>query len=284
MKTICSSPAFFALMALITANSSHVAAQNLFLPEHEQFEKAQALWKSVGTQRYQLDYEKHGPDPLNTVYPWTVIVDPPNAPIAKDGNHNQINWAAPPTVDLLFKTIEDQLNTRTAIQIDVQYNPQQGYPQMIYMVLADRSIYDVDITNFQIQNAPANRNQNPTSVQQLAQAEALWKSHAIPNYKYQYSQLGSNPHNIVYPWAVNVQNSHTATGVDGNHNQILYEPHPQTMEEFFQRIRNAYSQNAKYIEVRYNKVYGFPEDIFIVYNDQTPDATYDAQVTNFLIQ
>ncbi len=50
------------------------------------------------------------------------------------------------------------------------------------------------------------------------------------------------------------------------------------MEELFQRIRQAYSDNVPTVEVRYNNVYGFPEDIYIVYN---PSSVFDVDLFDF---
>ncbi|CAB9529717.1 expressed unknown protein [Seminavis robusta] len=274
--------AIFSLLAFLLGG---VTAQNHFQAQQQDLNRNQALWKSKQMTSYHYDYEKMGPDPLNTVYPWTITVQPPNPPTAKDGNHNQILWTTHSPIGKFFEVIQGHINANTAKQIDVQYNPQLGYPQTIYVVLANGVVYDVDLTNVvPIHQVSPLTNRNPTPVQQIAQAEAQWKSKHIYNYAYVYNNHGSNPHNIVFPWDVTVRNGNQASGKDGNHNQIFYEPHPQTVEELFQRIRNAYSQQAKFIEVRYNKVYGFPEDIFIVYNDQTPDATHDAEITNFMIQ
>ena len=122
-------------------------------------------------------------------------------------------------------------------------------------------------------------------VQDLAKAEALWKSKRIYNYGYEYTNLGSNNQNIAYPWDVTVRNQVQATALDGNHNQILWKTNkPQTMDEHFERIRKAFHDGVPHIEVTYHPSLGFPVDMYIVYNENTADATYDAHLSKFRVE
>ncbi|CAB9524528.1 expressed unknown protein [Seminavis robusta] len=74
---------------------------------------------------------------------------------------------------------------------------------------------------------------NPTPLQQLAQAEAQWKSKQIYNYAYVYNNHGSNPHNIVYPWDVTVRNGKEASGKDGTTTKSFMNPTPKPWRKFF---------------------------------------------------
>ena len=130
-----------------------------------------------------------------------------------------------------------------------------------------------------------NQRQLTARIQDLNRYEALWKSKRIYNYGYTYTNLGSNNQHIVYPWSVTVRNQVQATGKDGNGNQILWKSNgPQTMDELFSRIRKAFHDGVKIIEVDYNPSTGHPTSIYIVYNANTPDATYDARISNFRVE
>ena len=172
-----------------------------------------------------------------------------------------------------------------AKHIQVEYN-ELGYPDSIFIIMNNGMAYDVRISEFQGGAHPQGLSSGiivstrTADVQELASGEARWKSHALENYRYKYQCYGSNPHNIVFPWIVTVSDNE-ATGTDGNDNPINSEPHPHTVEDLCQRIRQAYSDDVAHVVVRYNDLYGFPEDIFIVYNDEIADATYECEIYDF---
>ena len=93
MATTQKSTILLGLLGLLV--SCATAVNTRFLPQEEQWEKARLLWQSNKIQKYAFEYDKIGtPDAPNTVYPWYVTVEAGKTPTAKDGNHNQINWAA----------------------------------------------------------------------------------------------------------------------------------------------------------------------------------------------
>lgn len=274
----------FTAFTSFSGQSFVFAESEPYFPEQGELELARSLWHAQGLTNYDFKYEQFDANPSNIVYPWTVTVVS-GKPSAKDGNNNQILWATPPDVTHIFDGIQDQIDAN-ARHVDVQYESSQGYPMSIYIIKANGEVFDAQITEFRSGNQKVLQGQTftqtrSTRLQELAEAQALWKSKAVLNYSYQYNGLGSNPHNIVYPWAVSVHNGHDVSGKDGNGNVINYEPHPNTMEELFQRIRRAYSDNVPTIEVRYNKVYGYPESIYIVYNPSIADSTFDAEISDF---
>lgn len=275
------------LLALCTRNAT--AQKTRFLPQEEQWEKARLLWQSAKPQKYSFEYEKLGaPDAPNTVYPWYVTVEMGKTPTAKDGNHNDILWATPKSINQFFMGIKEQLDRNTARIIDVQYNTRLGYPERIYISLANGQVYDVEIDNLKDlqQIAPPTTNRQGYKLSELNKAEERWNTMDIEDYQFQYKELGSNPYNIVFPLSINVRNDDEISGKDGNGNPILWKtPSLKTfqIESLFDRVRMALRTNAKYVEVRYNKVYGYPEDIYIVVDDRSPDSTFDAELYNFAI-
>lgn len=268
--------------------------------------QSQENWQRRQVQDYNYQYQRFGPSLENIVYPWSVEVRNNVGSYAEDGNHNHILWAVPPTFNDFFTIIQQQINTN-AKSIDIEYS-NFGFPSSIYIVMANSTVYDVTLSDFvygsNLQNRrglisgsskPSLRGSSKPSrslqksstekLQELAKYEALWKSKVINNYGYQFTQTSPKHDEYAFPWAVTVRNVVQATGKDGNGNQILWEsPKPETMESLFQRIRQAFSESATYIEVQYNTGYGYPRDIYIVYNDQTPDATYSAQIAGFQIE
>ena len=252
------------------------AASEPFYPEQMELDLARSLWHAQELRDYDFKYEQFNFNPDNIVYPWTVTVKA-GTPSATDGNGNQILWAVPPDMLHLFDGIQAQIGI--ARHIEVQYETANGYPTSIYIIKANGEVFDARVTEFRADNQLSDPQSRTTKLQRLADARALWISKAILNYSYQYSGHGPNPQNIVFPWTVTVRNAREASGKDGNGNMINWEnPRPHTMEELFQRIRQAYSDNVPTVEVRYNKVYGFPEDIYIVYN---PSSVFDVDLFDF---
>ncbi len=56
-----------------------------------------------------------------------------------------------------------------------------------------------------------------------------------------------------------------------------------TVNGLFDKIEDAYANNAALVQVTYNGTYGYPEDVFIDYSSNLADEEFRYQVTDFLL-
>ncbi|CAB9526555.1 expressed unknown protein [Seminavis robusta] len=278
------------LLGLLLAQQGAAVSTPNFLPEQDQLERNQALWEGLGFQSYQLEYERVGTNlPSTYPFPWAVTVNSPHNPgviTGVDASFNNIPSSVPlPSMESLFTLIQNEIDANTDLDIEVQYDTTKGFPANIHFVRSDGSIYGVQVTHFVPLGGSNTPGPTPTSAQQqLNQAVALWKSMNILKYAYDFNMFGPNPQNIVFPWTITVSNGVQVTAMDGNSNQINWvnnNPHPMSFDELFTMIQSAINQSPKYLEVSYNQQYGYPVDIYIVYDDTTADATVDAKISDF---
>lgn len=147
-------------------------------------------------------------------------------------------------------------------------------------------IYDVAIANvvLEVESERTEITAMTHQLDEMVEAQRLWRSKNVQNYTYRYMET-TGALQSVFPWSVIVRNALYATGEDANGNGILYgaDPHPYIMEELFDRIQDAFREDVPFIEVRYNAIHGYPEDIYIIGNDKVAaDATYHAEVYGFM--
>ena len=285
------------VQALITTSLyalSIAGAQTL--TEQAELDRAKTIWETQRFTTYDFQYTEMGSNPLRTVYPWLIEAKEGQKSTAKDGNGNQILWTnfEVPDMEYIFdEIIQDQIDDN-AWHLDVTY-AEQGYPTSIYIIERGGNVRDIRIANLQgVTRSPptigsVERPNTPDEetranrLQRLSEAQALWNSKGLLHYNYKYQGMGANPLKIAYPWSVFVRNGRDVTGNDGNGNQILWtqDPRPYTMEELFQRIRAAHNVNAPQVLVTYNKVYGYPAEIVIVYSATDRSLDFHARLYDF---
>ena len=240
-------------------------------------------WQRQNIQNYNYKFERYG-DPTKEVYPFSSQVRNGVQVSYVNGNDEPITWLKKQTLDSYFKLIQDQLNSN-AQEISVSYS-KRGFPEYLYIVMADGTVFNVRIFDFNYARRFMRRRglTQSNGLQDLALAESVWKSKGMDNYEYQYRMTGPNPENIVYPLTVTVRNGVQASAIDGNNNPIFWQPpvpHPMVVEELFAWVYSVYSTNDS-IAVTYNSIYGYPEVVAVDYN--AGNARYTAQIYNLQAQ
>ncbi|CAB9506949.1 expressed unknown protein [Seminavis robusta] len=283
MKSISNILSMSVLLVAKNAVAMAESPPDLFWQERDALDRAKILWDSQGIDNYEFEYYKlsgTGNDPANTVYPWRVKVQDGQETTAIDGNKQNVPGAYPPDMDKLFATIERQLDRDNVLELVARYNIQYGYPESILMDMEDGGLYHVEVSNFAVIGTQNKNQVAPSKLEQAVDANLRWRSHNIQSYSYQYTEYSMGQY-YEFPLSVTVH-GRQVTMHDRRGNQI--QPwHPQFMEGFFERIRTALDRKAPYVEVTYNADYGFPEDIYIVDNDEVAVLTFDVRISSFLV-
>lgn len=229
-----------------------IAAQSSILSNYEQ------LWQKNGIIDYKYNYEKLGcPTCYAENYPWSTIVSTsPQYPQVKAIDTKNINrGATAQKVEDIFNYIRLALrpqNQGGAEAVKVDYDPDIGYPtKAVFIWIRNVSDETITMTAFEAKSGhPQVEYQN---------GRDLWTSQRIWTYKFVYFDYGPNPHGLVWPLSVSVQNQVVVECKQAN--GIVVNPRiflPPTLDGFLDIIKRYLDQSAPYVDATYSKR-GFPE-------------------------
>ena len=78
-----------------------------------------------------------------------------------------------------------------------------------------------------------------------------------------------------------VRNNQVISAVARNSN-FFEPPEPKTIDDWFAVLKHAIDRNAERIDVTYNKIYGFPQSVYIDMSRMIADEEQGWTITNFI--
>jgi hypothetical protein len=176
------------------------------------------------------------------------------------------------TVDAFFAQIQQAILDRKP-EIVVNYHGEYGYPTSIFIdsrvAVADDEYYAYMSNLVPVRDTPEQA--------ALSAARFLWTSQAtLDVYAFSYERLCLCSLEYRGPWMVRVQDGliiHVETRADGTSVSLTsdVQNYISTIDALFDHIQTAIQVNSAEILVTYNETLGFPESVFIDYEDIADD-------------
>lgn len=156
-------------MVLLSCGGGEIEATSTTVPDDGQPSKLQELatarsrWAAVGPADYTVAVSDHGGASQ------TIAVHA--------GEIVSLGGAEPITVEDTFETIDDAL--RLGAVVDVEYDPETGYPRRVVIDLDGDGVADVDLTFSDLESMPV-----VETLEELLAARARWEAARPDAYRY----------------------------------------------------------------------------------------------------
>ena len=127
--------------------------------------------------------------------------------------------------------------------------------------------------------------ENPVSPYQqtLDKYQQRWQQANISHYRYTFQRSCFCPRSYTTPVVIEVKNNTIINAhLKSNHQPLddKLKNNKQTINYFFAKIQDAIKQKAHTISVKYNEQYGYPESIYIDYDQRMADEELHLSAKN----
>mmetsp|Transcript_25985 Transcript_25985/g.72484 ORF Transcript_25985/g.72484 Transcript_25985/m.72484 type:complete len:760 (-) Transcript_25985:158-2437(-) len=249
------------------------------------FDAAKELWTAAALTAYDFGYRRTCFCDPKSVAPFLVRVE--DGAITKILNQDWTNVDDPDvravvqSIDQLFDTIQQAIDGN-AHSLKVTYNEQFGYPETVsidynFNIADDEVVYEIRFLT------PISQISND-----LAAAMDKWESVELETYSYQYTQFCECPQDGLPIIITVTDGAVTSIQIDptveissignGNFDDVTSLINQQdistypTIDKLFQDISIAvHNVMVVTIDVEFDDVYGYPNDIFINYDELIAD-------------
>lgn len=253
---------------------SSVFAQQQTPVTSDQAQEQQKLntGRNTWNTKFFSNYEYHFSQACTTCwegnYPWIVQITPGQPAAAIDSKN--VYRAGALSIAQTFDKIQAHLNNPND-KVEAFYDANNGYPTRykIQVGAGTDNIVSASVFNFIAKSS------DPKAEYQTNRN--LWANQRIVNYDFEYTDMGPNTDNIMWPLYVKVRNNVIAETKDSNGNVVLWS-HPTllTINQWFDEIKRQLDSGSPYMDNEYNSIKGYAEHIHAVTyaNQQTKEYRF----------
>lgn len=259
-------------MAAVALLGSSVFAQQQTPVTSDQAQEQQKLttgrntWNTKFFSNYEYDFSQACTTCWEGNYPWVVQITPGQPAAAIDSK--DVYRAGALSIAQIFDKIQAAIDNPND-KVEAYYDAINGYPTRykIQIGAGTDNIVSASIFNFESKSAD-----QKTLYQN---ARNLWAQQRIVNYDFEYTDMGPNTDNIMWPLYVKVRNNVIAETKDFNGNVVLWT-HPTllTINQWFDQIKKELDSGAPYMDNTYNSIKGYSEHIHAVSSSDRQTKEY----------
>jgi len=123
--------------------------------------------------------------------------------------------------------------------------------------------------------------------QTLDKYQQRWQQANIKHYSYTFQRICFCPRDYTAAILTEVKNNKVISAKLKSNNQPLDEKlkdNKQTITYFFTKIQDAINKKAHAITIKYNEQYGYPESIFVDYDQRIADEELNLSAKNLVVK
>jgi len=246
-----------AALALL-CGSGFAQAQTAVTSDQSQEQEKLTTGRNTWDSKLFSNYEYHFSQACDTCsqqsYPWIVQITPGQAAGAVDLKDGYRGGAL--SIAQVFDKIQAAI-TNPSDKVEAFYDAINGYPTRYKIQPGAGMIVSASIYNFFTHSAD-----QKTLYQN---ARNLWASTRIDSYDFQYTDLGPNTQNIMWPLYVKVRKNVISETKDANGNIVKWDTASLlTINEWFDEIKKQLDSGSPYLDNTYNSIKGYSEQIHAV--------------------
>jgi hypothetical protein len=263
-----------------TAPSARMEQFTFFTVLKKDWNENMAHWNAVVMDNYDYTVQLSGFMPLEYLTPKQVQVRNRSIVSILDvetGNDVDLSFYNYPTVDDAFDNIFNALNTYVGA-MRVTYDETLGYPSdylLQHDIFAADGAPSVTISDVTFVGDSGNGGGIPDDAQALLDTnKALWESHNLEHYRFGIKKEWFSI--FVEPISVEVTNGQVTKMTTRSGEEVTVDDtyYSLSIEDIFDKIQSAITDNYDQLEVTYDDEYGFPTFAFIDESLMIADEEY----------